>query len=248
MLNNPSLLATFVVFSLFLACKKNNDTPAGSASLPKTYTEDLRLTGYDNKTTYNLSYDGNNRLISMISIPEPAILKTIYNYTSGNTFTMDLYNSNTLSIHELFWLNSSSLLDSTFQYNDTGDSSTEKYLYNSAKQLVQIKNYNYNSSGSVLSNTTDYTYDDAGNVTLEANNPGSTASYTYYTDLPYTLSIGLNFLPLPKYFIKTTSSSSSGPSITATHYYSFDGSNRLLKDSAVTTGGVDAVVIKSYTY
>jgi hypothetical protein len=247
MLKNPSLLAAITAVFLFQACKKNNDTPADSSSYPKTYIEDIRITGYNSLTTYNLSYDGNGRMISMTAIPEPAIVKFLYNYTSASTFTMDLYNSNALSIHENLWLNTSSNLDSTFQYNDTGDSSTEKYVYNSDKQLLQIKNYNYHSAGSVPDHTVDYTYDNMGNVTQESNSQGTTVSYTYYTDLPNTLRLGKEFLPQAKYFIKTASSSSGGTPVTATHYYSFDGSNRLAKDSAVTTG-VDAIVIKSYTY
>jgi hypothetical protein len=248
MLKKTFLLTILIAIVLFQACKKNNDTPAGSsASFPKTYTEDVRLTGYNSVTTYNLSYDGNNRMISMTAIPEPAIIKFIYNYTSGNSFTMDLYNSNVLSIHEVSWLNSFSFLDSTFQYNDSGDSSTEKYVYNTAKQLVQLNTYNYTSAGSVLYQTTNYTYDDTGNAVLESDTQGGSASYTYYTDLPNTLSMGQSFLPLSKNLIRTATSSSSGTPITATHYYSFDGSNRLVKDSAVTTG-VDATVIKSYTY
>jgi hypothetical protein len=246
MLRSPSLLAIMAIF-LFQACKKNNDTPADSSSYPKTYTEDIRITGYNSLTTYNLAYDGNGRMISMTAIPEPAIVKFIYNYTSASSFTMDLYNSNALSIHEVLWLNTSSNLDSTYQYNDTGDSSTEKYVYNSTKQLLQIKNYNYHSSGSVPDHTVDYTYDNMGNVTQESNSQGTSVSYTYYTDLPNTLRLGKPFLPPSKYFIKTASSSSSGTPVTGTHYYSFDGSNRLVKDSAVTTG-VDATVIKSYTY
>jgi len=248
MLKNPSLLATLIVISLFAACKKNNDAPAGSGSLPKTYTEDFRSSSYSTKVTYNLTYDGNNRLISMTAIPEPAIVKFIYTYSSGKTFSMDLYNSNALSIHENFWLNSSSLLDSTFQYNDTNDSSTEKYVYNSNNQLLQIKNYNYSSTGSVPDYTTDYTYDNAGNATLESISNGRSTSFTYYTDLPYTLNIGLNIIPQPKYFIKTATSTAGSSPITATHFYKFDSSNRLIQDSATTTGAVDAIAIKTYTY
>ena len=247
MLKNPSLLATLIVLSLFSACKKDNDSPATTVSLPKTYTEDVRSSAYNAKATFNLVYDGNNRLISMTAIPEPAIVKFIYNYTSANTLSLDLYNSNALSIHENFWLNSASRLDSTFQYNDEGDSTTEKYIYNSSGQLVKEKNSTYNSLGTNEDYTIDYTYDNGGNLTQEHNSRGSSVTYTYYTDLPYTLNIGLNFQPQPKYFIKTATSSASGSPQTATHFYSFDSSNRLIKDSASVTG-VDAIAIKTYTY
>jgi len=242
------LPASLFAFFLFTACKKNNETPStDSASLPKTYTEDIRSTGFNSLTTYNLTYDGNNRMTSMTAIPEPAIVKFVYKYSSNNSLTMDLYNSNVLSIHEILWLNASGTLDSTFQYNDTNDSSTEKYIYNSSKQILQIKNYNYSSSGSQLDHTTDYTYDNLGNAITESISNGTLTNFTYYTDMPNTLTMGLTFNPQAKYLIKTASSSSSGTPVTATHFYSFDSSNRLIKDSAVTTG-VSAILIKSYTY
>src|SRR5205809_4019640 len=123
-----TLIAAIIGIFLSTSCKKNNETPsAGTASLPKTYTEDIRTAGFNSLTTYNLTYDGNNRITSMTSIPEPAINKFIYTYSSNNSLTMDLYNSNVLSIHEILWLNSSGALDSTFQYNDSHDTSTEKY-------------------------------------------------------------------------------------------------------------------------
>ena len=243
-----TLLPAVVGILLFTACKKDNDTPsADSASLPKTYTEDIRSTGFNSLTTYNLTYDGNNRITSMTAIPEPAIIKFVYKYSSNNSLTMDLYNSNVLSIHEILWLNVSGTLDSTFQYNDTHDSSTEKYIYNSNKQILQIKNYNYSSSGSELDHTTDYVYDNLGNAITETTSGGSSTNFTYYTDMPNTLTMGQAFYPQTKYLIKTASSSSSGTLETATHFYSFDNNHRLTKDSAVTTG-VSAVLIKSYTY
>jgi YD repeat-containing protein len=242
------LPTTLFAFFLFTSCKKNNDTPStGSALLPKTYTEDIRSTGFNSLTTYNLTYDENNRITSMTAIPEPAIVKFVYKYSSNSSLTMDLYNSNVLSIHEILWLNTSGTLDSTFQFNDTNDSSTEKYIYDSNKQILQIKNYNYSSSGSELNHTTDYTYDNSGNAITESTSNGNSTSFTYYTDLPNTMTMGQTFYPQTKYLIKTASSSSSGTPVTATHFYSFDSSNRLIKDSAVTTG-VSAILIKSYTY
>jgi hypothetical protein len=247
MMKKTLLLPTLLVIFLFTACKKSNDTPAGNGSLPKTDTEDSRSSGFNSVTTYNLTFDGNNRITSMAAIPDPSIVKFIYKYTGTTSLTMDLYNSNVLGVHEILWLNASSKLDSTFQYNDTNDSSTEKYIYNADKQLIQIKNYNYYYSGAILDHTTDYSYDNTGSATTESNSDGTSTSYTYFTDLPNTLNLGQLFFPQPKYFIKTATSSSGGSPITATHFYTFDGSNRLVKDSASTTG-VDAIVIKSYTY
>jgi hypothetical protein len=238
----PILLGILFVIS----CKKDNNTPPDSSSLPKTYTEDIRSSGFNSLTVYNLSYDGNNRLVSIVAIPEPSIGKIIYQYANDNSFTMDLYNSNVLDIHEKFWLNSISFVDSTFQFNSTNDTSTEKYIYNSAKQLIQRKDYTYYSAGPVLDNVTDYTYDNNGNVTEESDNLGKTVTYEYYPDLTNNLSTGQVYLPVPKNFIKTASTNSGGTLVTATHFYTFDSNNRLTKDSASTN--VDVIVIKSYTY
>jgi hypothetical protein len=232
---------------LFLAsCKKDSTNPPSGNSLPKTYTEDVRSTGFNSKVTYNLTYDGNNRLISMAAIPDPSITKFVYAYTGNSSIAMDLYNYNVLSIHEIMWLNSSSVLDSTFQFNDTQDTMTEKYIYNSGKQLVQIKSYDYSSLGSTLDNTTVYTYDNNGNVTKESDDNGKEITYTY-TSIQNSLSMGQPFLPVPKTFINTATTSSGGSDIIATHFYSFDGNNRLVKDSSYTSGA-DVIAIKSYSY
>jgi len=241
----PAITGIFFLFS----CKKDNNTPDNqNHSYPKTYTEDVRSSVLGNSvTTYNLTYDANNRLISTISIPAPPTLKFVYTYAANNSFTLDLYNYGVLNIHEIFWLNASSLVDSTFQYNDTNDSSTEKYIYNSSKQLIQLKNYDYDVSGSALNSTTNYTFDNSGNVTKEDNDLGSTITYVYYTDLLNTLSLGKTFIPQTVNLIKSATTVSGGNSETATHFYTFDSSNRQIKDSIATDVG-DLTVIKSYTY
>jgi hypothetical protein len=243
-----TLLLTAILGTLFfISCKKDNQTPA-SSSLPKTYTEDVRSSVLNNVTTYNLTYDANNRLVSLAAIPEPSITKFIYNYTSSNSFTLDLYDYNILGIHEIFWLNSFLLVDSTFQFDNSNDSSSEKYFYNTNKQLVELKNYNYYYTGAVLNLTTDYTYDNNGNATMMSDDAGNTTTYTYYTDLINTLSMGRSYFPLSRNFIKTSTLSSGGNTESSTHFYTFDSNNRLVKDSSSTTGTVDVIGIKSYTY
>ena len=170
----------------------------------------------------------------------------MYQYPDDKTVTLDLYNSNQLSVHEKFWLNSISLVDSTFQYDDTQDTTTEKYFYDPNHLLTTVNNYDYANSVSTLSNQTQYSYDNNGNALTQADFSGTT-SFTYDTNLPYTLSLGQPYLSVPKYFIKTASSDASGSLVTATHYYTFDSNNRLIQDSAYISG-VDAIAIKSYGY
>jgi YD repeat-containing protein len=231
--------------SLF-SCKKGNDTAISGASLPKTYTEDLRSVAISNITTYNLSYDDKGRLIGMISIPEPSIIKFIYQYPTDNSVTMDMYNYGDLSIHENFWLNSFSSLDSTFQYDDSDDTTTEKYYYDGNHLLTEVNNYDYIGSVPTLTDQTQYTYDNNGDPISQADYSGTT-NFTYYSNLPYTLSIGQPSIKAPKHFIKTTSATSNGTPATATHFYFFDSSNRLIKDSA-SISGINAILVKTYTY
>jgi hypothetical protein len=243
MKNTPLLMALLGAF-VFVSCKKDNST-AASGSWPKTMTEDVRSSAINSVVTYNLTYDANHHIVSIAAIPEPSVTKFIYQYTSGNSFTLDLYSYNALDIHEILWRNASSYLDSTFQYNNTNDSSTEKYIYNSQNQLIHVKNYYYYSTGAVPSHTADYIYDNSGNVVTEIDGTGTTTTFTYYTDLPNTLLFDQSFIPQPKYLIKTATRSPGG--YAATHYYSFDSNNRLVKDSA-STASLGIIAIKTYTY
>jgi YD repeat-containing protein len=240
------LLSGVILTMSFFSCKKGDDSSVSVASLPKTYTEDLRSAASTTRGTFNLTYDSKGRLTSMTAIPEPSILKFVYQYPSDNTVMMDMYELNQLSIHENFWLNSFSLVDSTFQYDNTNDTSTEKYFYDGNHLLTKYNSYDYYKSVSTLSNQTQYTYDNNGNAITQTDNTGTT-SYTYYADLPYTLSTGLPFISASKNFIKTTSDDASGTPETATHYYLFDSNNRLTQDSAYVSG-TDVILIKTYTY
>ena len=244
------LFTVFLGLLLFSSCQKPliyddllPETPPQSARV-KTYTEDFTspATG-QSVETFNLNYDASNRLISMISATTVGD-KFIYQY-SGNTITMDFYRSNELSIHEVSFLNSSSFLDSTFQYNDTEDSSTAKYLYNSNNQLVKLIEYDYSAEhGAELYNTHNYFYDASGNLTKETDD-NSVLTYEYSTFLN-TLSVGLDHLPRSKYLVKTTSYSVGGVNGTINHTYTFDGGNRLTSEKIVADTG--EIAIKSYTY
>jgi len=230
------------------SCKKDNSASNNNSSLPKTYTEDIRSSIIGNSlTTYDLSYDANGRLTALTAIPSPPTINFVYTYPAANKVTMDLYEGGVLNIHEIMWLNSSSWLDTTFQYDNAGDTTTEKYIYNGNKQVIQENIYNYSSSGTSLYNATYYTFDNLGNVVSSQDNQGVSISYTYYTNLPYTLKLGQSFLPTPINFIKTEIQNSGGSTETINHFYTFDGNNRLIEDSTYTAE-VNLIAIKSYTY
>ena len=243
-MKNLTLLSVAILAISLFSCKKSNDSPASSGDLPKTYTEDLRSSVLNSVVTYNMTYDDKNRLISMAATPEPSSIKFVYQYPDDHTITMDLYNTNHLSVHEKFWLNSFSLVDSTFQYDDAQDTTTEKYFYDPNHLVTTTNEYDHSGAVSTLTDQTTYTYDNNGNALTQSSSAG-TVSFTYFTDMPYTLSVGLNFVAGPKYFIKTASNDASGA--VATHYYTFDGSNRLIQDSAYISVA-DAIVVKTYGY
>ena len=232
----------------FASCQKGIDdltttTTASSSSRPKTYSESIYYSGGGHDSvTFNLAYDANGRLISMVSTSSPGD-KFIYQY-SGNKITMELFNSGLLSIHQESYLNSFSLIDSTFQYNDTHDTSTEKYLYNSNKQLMTVKEYNKTGSGYVLENTHTYLYNANGDVVKDTD-LYAVISYEYSTYVN-TFSMGYDFLPNSKHLVSKTIYTSGGSTVTLTHTYTFDSSNRIVAERIDSSDG--DFQIKSYTY
>lgn len=248
-MNRTQILISLFISIVFISCQKEvkDILPATtvSTSKVKTYTEDVTSPGGHSVITFNLAYDANDRPVSMISATSAGD-KFLYQYATGS-YTMDLFNSNVLSIHEIFYTNSNSLVDSTLQYNDTHDTTTEKYLYNNAGQLIAVKHYDYSrATGSVLFNTDNYTYDSNGNVAKFTDNNGIT-SFGYYTNLVNNLSFGPPYFPLSKNLVKTTIFNSGGTPITLNHTYTFfDTNNRITTEKVIYDSG--EIVIKTYTY
>ncbi|MHA4807271.1 hypothetical protein ACX0G9_04170 [Flavitalea flava] len=242
-----SFISGLLLTLLFLSsCQKEIKNPTDTINtLPKTYTENVTSSVLGNSvTTFNLTYDNNNRILSVIASATPGN-KQVYTYNSNN-FTMDLYNNNQLSIHEIFFINSQSLVDSTFQYNDTNDSSTEKYFYNAAKQQIGLNEYDYTkTTGGVLYNKHEYVYDNSGNQVKDTDDYSQTA-FAYYSNYQNTVSVGDIYFYHPTNLIKTTTFTSGGSTVTLDHTYTFDSQNRLISEKAVASSG--DIIIKSYTY
>lgn len=246
--------ALFIAMAIFSSCQKEfnglssgepSSSPANSASSKvKTYTEDVASLLEHTVTTFNVSYDNENRLASLISVTSPGD-KFIYQYLN-NTFSVDIYNSNQLSIHSVYFINSLSLVDSSWQYNDTQDTMTEKYLYNSGNQLIQQKEYDYASEiGSVLSDVHYYSYDDNGNL-LKDSTASAVTSYEYYNDLLDNLSMGSVYSRRNKNLVKKTTYSDGSIIESTAHTYTFDNYSRQTSEKAAASTG--EVVVKSYTY
>jgi hypothetical protein len=243
--------AAAAVLVIVSSCQKepaNDPLPAASLKI-KTYTEDVRSSVFGNSvTTYNLSYDGNNRLTSMTDVSSPGN-KFVYAYPSSSKYTMDLFVDNILEIHADYFLNNRSLIDSSFQYNNTDDTLTEKYIYNSANQLTKLYEYFYWDNISHLEATTNHTYDGAGNLIKSEDTDDYVYTYEYYTDKLYLQPqlIPVTVLQQKANLLKKVTLTESG-SVTGsgTSTYTFDSKDRI---STVKTDYSDGdVVIKTFTY
>ena len=163
---------------------------------------------------------------------------------------MELISDNAFDLHVDYFLNSQSLIDSTFQYNNTNDTSTEKYVYNPARQLTRLYEYDYTTvAGSSLWNRTDYTYDGSGNLIKEEDIDNWVTTYEYYTDKRYVMPQVLPFqasndkISLVKKAVLTI------PGVTpiiVNFTYTFDSKDRI--STAKEEGSNGYTIIKTYTY
>lgn len=242
--------------AFFTSCQKEvsienfplgpDSTRTDSFNRVKTYTETIQGAGLDTSLTFNLAYDTDGKLVSMTSTSNPGD-KFVYSFPAANRYTMDIYNSNLISIHVDFMLNNNLLVDSSFQYNDTQDSSTEKYVYDGSNQLIAIKNYEINDGQTSLTGTATFTYNNDGDCVSSTDENGETVTSTYYTDQRYSplLFPGYpNSITAKKMHLRKTLSTASGYVVTFT--YTFDNLNRIIKETA--TGNDGTIVTKSYTY
>lgn len=243
-----------LVAVLFASCQKETsvDQSANTNSYRvKTYTESIISSSIGNSTTtFNVNYDNSGKITSMVSAASPGD-KFVYSFPSNTEYAMDLYNAGTLSIHEEFYLNAASLVDSTFQYNDTEDTMTEKYTYDLDNRLVQLKEYDYSkSTGAVLFNTTGFTYDAGGHLVKTADTDGETHTYEYYPDLSYASPL-VTGIPNARAtqrmnLVKKHTLSSGNYSVSADYTYTFDDKNRISTEKAELSDG--SIAIKTYTY
>ena len=238
----------FIILSslVLLSCKKENPaTPDNTAYKLKTYTESISGTGGPLSATYSFTYDSQNRITSMYLVSQPSE-KFVFTYDTDSQISMDLL-SGSGNIHaEIFFKNT--LLDSTYQYNDTQDTTTEKYVYNASSQLTKLYEYDYSSGNILLSNTTSYTYDSNGNVIKTEDTNKNVETFEYYPDLVNTIPVISPLLPSRKTNLeKTHTITSNGyPVGSVTSTYTFDSSNRISTITQSTSDG--SVVTKTFTY
>lgn len=238
----------FIVISslILFSCKKENPaTPDNSNYKLKTYSEKM-VSGSDSLSfTYSFTYDAQNRITSMFVVSDPS-QKFVYSYDSDNKITMDLTSSAGNIHEESFFKNSK--IDSTYQYNDTQDTTTEKYIYNASNQLTKLYEFYYSNGQASLSNTTNYTYDGSGNLVKTEDTDTNVETFDYYPDLVNTMPLISPLLASQKTnLIKTHTSTSNGyPVDTITFTYTFDNLNRI--NTVTQTESSGAIVTSAFTY
>jgi hypothetical protein len=233
---------------LMASCKKNGGTgSSGNSNKLKQYIESEQAGGINYTDTFAVTYDNDNRITSLAA-PN---LKFLYTYQS-KSFTLDLYENSALSIHEVSYLNGSSYVDSTFQYDDTNDTTTEGFIFNGA-QLTSMITYSYSSYGTSVDSRDDYTYDNNGDVTKDTQTDGQgnvnmITTYTYTTD-PLNVTINPAYSAQQSKYLPATQTLTDGSGNhlgTITYTYVFDGSKRLTKETDAADNG--DVGVKTYVY
>jgi hypothetical protein len=250
----------FILFIFsFSSCQKEYEGTIGSTDptgtdtsgtvntsfLVKTYTEEFTNSQGRLVSTFNLSYDAVGRITRMVSSIDTGN-RLVFKYNTDDTYTMDLYVSNALSIHQVIFVNSLGLMDSTAQYNESSDTTTEKFTYTAGKQLVQLKEYEILGSRPSLINTTNFEYDSNQNI-IKVTDQNSVTTYEYYSDLLNTLNMGQVYSTRNRNLPKTTTVTSGGAE-TINHTYTFDNLNRVTSDKATTAAGSDGTAIYTFTY
>ncbi len=246
-----------VTLMLFGACQKevsdagfinsNNNNNSTTDFKVRKYREDFTSVSAGNfSQTFNLTYDASNRLISLVDSADPTT-KQEFTYNSNNTYSMELFNMGTLIIHEDFFLNSIPLVDSTSQYNNTGDTTLEKNIFDAANHLTQVRDYDYTSAGGPqLNSTTDFSYDANGNVTQETDiSAASQTAYEYYPDLN-TIDVGKPYEPKNKNLTKKAIINDGSVTITVLYTYTHDNLNRVATETQQYDNG--DTVVKTYSY
>ena len=245
-----NLSVSLLIIALVTSCKKEVATDMITPNTPvsakvKTYTEDITTGGSQMVTTFRLDYDGNGRLVKLVSLSNTGD-KFIYKYNT-NSYSTDLYNSDELVMQQTSFIGSLMLIDSVVQYYNNEQALTEKYIYNADNKLIKLNQYDYKkASGSSLYNYHNYSYDKNGNISRDAD-IFSVTTYDYYTDSKYEVVIGPAYSQKPNHLVKTTTYTIGGVSEIFNHFYTFDSNARLITERITKLRSSD-VLLKKYTY
>ena len=233
-----------VMVSCLISCKKDDNGSGDPATARvKTYTEDY-TSGIDHVVnTFNLNYDSDGRLTSMVATGNSGDRFQL-SYEK-NTVTMELYAGHELALHTLCFLNTQNNIDSTIQYNNTNDFSSERYFYNSQNRLSRYIEYDYYGPIPEITNVSDYTFDANGNI-AQVKDRFSLTTYEYFTEYRNAPNLGFPSFPKSENLVKSTTMTFGYTPQVWNHTYTFDTKKRLTSETISSSTG--EVLVKSYTY
>ncbi len=239
------------IFLLIIAaasCGKDSDVNSNSSHTIKSYTEDITAIGGRVVESYNVNYDEQGRVSTIESTSKPGH-RMVYKYSAENSFTYDKFEDNKLTYHSINFINSQSLLDSTYWYNNMNDTSASKYLYNEDKKLIKQRQYLIKFQYlpyPVLYNTVFYQYDLKGTLVKEADQGYYETSYAYDKELKNTVQLTPSYFPSNEELPSHTYTTRLGTTLETKHTYTLDGNNRVISERQERNDG--RVTVMSYTY
>lgn len=245
MKNHPIKLSLIAFVFLLSSCGKDDSGSKINSSRVKTYTEQVNSQGSSYSVTFNLGYDASQRIISLTSAASPGD-KFLFSYRSADNYSMDLYNSNSIEIHEEFFLKNS-YLDSTIQFTPLKDTMSEKYFYNAMNQPIKKLEYEYDK-GPHLINTILYTFDPGGNMIKSTDTDHNVETFEYYPNLVYVMPTIVPYSNTKKQsLVKSHTITSNGRLEGKTESsYTFDSQDRISTIKEITNDGI--VLTKTFTY
>lgn len=242
-----SALSLVAILVLNTSCKKDKAAGSTGRQKLKSYTEDLTAVGTGHTIeTFNVSYDGQNRITSIVSTTKPGH-RLEYNYINNDKFTFEQIEDNKVTLHRDYFINGEiGRVDSLYQYNIRKDTIAFKYLYNSDNKIVRQKEYLITYYlPPVWSNTIDYIYDSRGTLTKKQES-FSEISYQYDKEYKNTTLIEPAYIPTQELLPSHTYNTRFGVTTSTEHTYTYDDKGRLISERAASNDG--RITIRTYTY
>ncbi|MCS3798865.1 hypothetical protein [Niastella sp. OAS944] len=245
-----SAFSLVAVLILNTSCKKDKDAGSSGRQRLKSYTEEITAVGTGHTVeTFNVSYDGQNRITSIVSATKPGH-RFEYTYINNNKFTYEQVEDNKLMLHRDYFINAEiGKVDSTFQYNIQKDTIAFKYFYDKDNKIIRQKEYLITHYlPPVWYNTIDYVYDIKGTLTKKTET--SPAEYTYVYDAEYknTTITQPDYIPSQELLPTHMYSVRFGITTTTEYTYIYDKGRLSVEKAVEYDGSRQKVTVRTYTY
>lgn len=246
-----SAFSLVAVLILNTSCKKDKDAGSSGRQRLKSYTEEITAVGQGHTVeTFNVSYDGQERITSIVSTTKPGH-RLEYTYIDNNKFTYEQIEDNKLMLHRDYFINAEiGKVDSTYQYNIQNKKISFKYFYDKDNKISRQKEYLINPYlPPVWYNTIDYAYDIKGTLTKRTETSPAEITYVYDAEYKNTTLTEPGYIPSQELLPTHTYKIQFGITTTTEYTYTYDDKGRLSIEKAVEyDGSRQKVTVRTYTY